>query len=410
MDLINSLRALVAVAVIFYASCTQPEGSSAPSTPDALDPHLTLNQIQVIGTHNSYAQPIDSMVMATFGPILDTLLSARLAAMDEVRKAEYLEYHPNRVSIEEALSYTHPPLTDQLEAGMRSLEIDVYYDPSGGRFTQPATHRTLSKQPGTMLLSHDTTGLNTPGFKVLHIPDFDFRSHCPTLRQCLGELRDWSIDHPQHIPLFILMEIKQQSLSFLPEATQALPFDKRAMDALDAEILEVLGRDKIITPDDIRDTFPTLESAVLAGNYPTLKNSRGKFIFLMLPAIDEDAASAYWEGRPSLEGRVMFVRSSPGTPRSAFLLLDNAILRQEDIQKRVAEGYLVRTRADIETYEAKVNDPTRMNAAFTSGAHIISTDFIAAPNHYGTDYHVSLPSKAEAVRNPINGLLRGTKR
>lgn len=379
-------------------------GSEHESTPAATLPDgLKLNQIQVLGTHNSYAQPIDSQVMSYVSQIIEPMMQARLAAMDSIRLAEYHEYHPNRVSMQEALSYAHPPLSAQLDAGMRSLEIDVFYDSTGHRFSKPAAYEVMRQQGKTDLLPHDTIGLGQAGFKVLHIADFDFRSHCPTFEGCLDELKTWSDLHPDHIPIFILLEIKQNGLPIFSHPTEVLPFTEVAMDALDQALVEGLGRDKLIIPDDIRGTYPTLEEAVLAQHYPTLTDSRGKFVFLMLPAIDENMASLYWKDRPSLEGRMMFVRSTPGTPRSAFLLLDNSIVRQEDIRRYVQAGYLVRTRADIETYEAKVNDRTRAKAAFRSGAQIISTDFFQPGNPYGTDYLVKMPN-GKAVRcNPING-------
>ena len=98
------------------------------------------------------------------------------------------------------------------------------------------------------------------------------------------------------------------------------------------------------------------------------------------------------------------VAAGPGLPRAAFLLLDNSLMREADIQQRVKEGYLVRTRSDIETYEAKVNDHRRAEAAFRSGAQVVSTDFFRPGNAYGTDYVVSLPG-GEAVRcNPVSAL------
>ncbi len=207
---------------------------------------------------------------------------------------------------------------------------------------------------------------------------------------------------PLYTPLYILLEIKQQGFPIFPEPTEVLPFDSTAFERLDAEIVEVLGREKLITPDDVRGEYATLGEAVLAQNWPRLDESRGKFIFLMLPAIDEAAAALYWEGRPSLEGRVMFVRSTPGVPRAAFLLLDNAVVRQDEIQQYVRQGYLVRTRSDIETYEAKINDYSRAEAAFRSGAQVVSTDFYRPGNAYGTDYVVALPEGDVARCNPIH--------
>jgi hypothetical protein len=99
----------------------------------------------------------------------------------------------------------------------------------------------------------------------------------------------------------------------------------------------------------------------------------------------------------------MFAQSSPDSEHAAFLLLDNAIVRQEEIQRYVQQGYLVRARADIETYEAKVNDPTRADAAFSSGAQVVSTDFYQPGNAYGTDYYVQMPGGSVARCNPVNG-------
>ena len=377
--------------------------SNEPTQSEDEQSSLKLNQIQVLGTHNSYAQPIDSNVMNYASKFIDPMIEKMIAEMDEKRLAEYQEYHPNKVSMKEGLSYDHPPLSEQLDAGIRSLEIDVFFDSTGNRFTKPAAYEVMKSQGVTDLLHHDTTGLGKPGFKVLHVADFDFRSHCSTLEDCLNELKNWSDAHPEHIPIFILLEIKQQGLPIFPNPTEVLPYNEAAMDALDDIIVKELGREKLITPDDIRADFETLEQAVLAQNYPSLEDSRGKFVFLMLPAIDEEMASLYWKDRPSLEGRAMFVRSTPGTPRSAFLLLDNSIVRQDEIQKYVKDGYLVRTRSDIETYEAKVNDYTRAKSAFKSGAQIVSTDFFKAGNPYGTDYIVQLPGGKSFRCNPVNG-------
>ena len=67
-----------------------------------------LNQMQVLGSHNSYKQPID--------PSLFQLL----------RKKE-----PKRYT---GLEYSHAPLAEQLDLGLRKLEIDVVHDPRGGLY------------------------------------------------------------------------------------------------------------------------------------------------------------------------------------------------------------------------------------------------------------------------------------
>ena len=60
----------------------------------------------------------------------------------------------------------------------------------------------------------------------------------------------------------------------------------------------------------------------------------------------------------------------------------------------------MRTRSDIETFEAKTNDMTRAHAAFASGAQIASTDFEQPGNAYKTDYVIKLPGGDAARVRP----------
>jgi len=393
---------LFAASSLLLAACASTSGDPAPDKEN-----LRLNQVQVLGTHNSYSLSLDSRLAAFLDPLVADGMEDMVAQMGEARMASFLEYHPHfdKLSFSEGLNYGYPEgLTAQLDAGLRSLEIDVFRDPEGGRFLQPAGYEILKQKgvPAEALAPHDTTDLEKPGFKVMHVADIDFRSTCNLLTTCLTELRDWSDTNPDHAPVFILLETKDAGFPGFPGGAEVLPFDAAAFDALDAEIISVLGRDRIVTPDDVRGDYETLEAAVLDRNWPSLEDSRGKFVFLMLTALDVDGLSGYFAGRPNLEGRVAFLRSEPGQPHAAFLLLDNALVRAGEIPERVRQGYLVRTRADIETYEAKVNDQTRAEAAFVSGAQIVSTDFYEPGNAYGTDYVVTLPGGGEVRCNPVN--------
>lgn len=365
---------------------------------------LKVNQIQVLGTHNSYAKPVDPKVLKLATGIMDKFKDSYFDKMSAEEKAKFQEYHPNGLDFAEALNYNHPDFNEQLNAGLRNLEIDVYYDPTGNRFTRPASYEVLKKQGVTDLAPFSTENLDKPGFKVMHIADIDFRTHYTTFKKALQALKNWSDNNPNHIPIFIQVEAKDSGLPLFPNAAEVLKFDKKAFDDLDQEVLSVLGRDKIIMPDDVKGKYNTLNEAVVHNNWPTVNDSKGKFIFTLLPSSAgiSNNESPYLDGHPSLKGRVMFIESSPGKDYSAFILYDNAIVRQNEIQKLVKEGYLVRTRSDIETYEAKVNDRTRERAAFSSGAQIVSTDFFKKGNTYGTDYYVTMPNGETARCNPVN--------
>ena len=365
-------------------------------------PALRLNQIQVVGTHNSYSQGIDPRLMAMAEAVVGPKLLARASSLTGAAKAAALEYHPNPGTITQGLNYRYTSLAAQLDAGMRSLEIDINNDPEGGRYAHPAGYAALKAKGTADPLPLDGTDMDKPGLKVFHIADFDVRSSCNLFRTCLGQLRAWSDAHPDHEPIFILVEAKSDPLPIFPGSTKPLPFDAKAFAEMDASIYDVIGRDHLVTPDAVRGNYPTLEAGVRAHHWPTLQASRGKFVFLLLTALDPIALAAYHEGHPNLEGRAAFLRASPGDSYAAFLLMDNATMRAREIPALVKQGYLVRARADIETYEARINDPARANQAFRSGAQIVSTDFYKPGNGYGTPYVVRLPGGGAARCNPVN--------
>lgn len=373
---------------------------AAPIDAPELPPTLRINEIQVLGTHNSYSQGLDPHVSALFEEKLGKTLDTVVDRMSPAAHALFKEEHPNPMIPGEMLKYAHPSLTRQLDMGVRSLEIDINPDPAGGLYASPVAYRMLRERGVTDLLPFDDTGIDKPGFKVLHIPDIDFRSSCPTLRLCLRQVRAWSEAHPRHVPLFLLIEAKNQDMPILPGATRTVPFTPALFDDLDRELVEVMGRERIITPDDVRGSHPTLNRAIRGGGWPTLETARGKVLFLMLTANGPGTTGDYLKGHPSLRGRMAFLRAQPGEDHAAFLMYDNALVRSAEIERYVQEGYLIRTRTDIETYEAKINSLERANAAFASGAQMVSTDFEVAGNGYGTSYVVRMPGGGTARCRP----------
>lgn len=366
--------------------------------------NVRINQLQIVGTHNSYAQPADPKVLDLVTPIINGMMQKYSNMMSEEQKAKFKEYHPYGMDLKEGLNYNHPDFTEQLNANLRGLEIDVYYDPEGNRFSHPATYEILKAKGVTDLAPFNTKGLDQPGFKVLHMADIDFRTHYPTLKDALIALKTWSDQHPDHTPVFMMIEAKDSGFPILENSTKVLPFDKKAYDDLDGEIVKYLGKDKIITPKEVQGKYHTLKEAVTHNNWPKLNDSKGKFIFMLLPG---SAGTLSSKNNPylidgSLKERVMFLNSEPDDSFAGFILRDNAIVRQKEIQDLVKQGFIVRTRSDIETYEAKTNDFTRSKAAFSSSAQVISTDFFRSGNTYETSYFVQPPKGKDYLNNPLN--------
>lgn len=402
-------RGTFAAAGLAMLAALTAFGCSTLQSPDSLldGAGLRINQLQVLGSHNSYSLGVDPQLMAMYAPRVGEVIDRRLAMVSAAARDQYRENHPNPGGISDGLGYAFPEgLIGQLDAGLRSLELDVNYDPDGGRFADPEGYKALvaSGVAFSSLAPFNSRDLDKPGFKVFHIPDFDFRSSCNLFTACLAQLKSWSDGNPLHTPLFIIVEAKDQSIPVFENSRSGPAFDEAAFDALDAEILSVIPRERIVTPDMVRGSYATLEAGVLAKNWPTLESSRGKFVFLLMTALDTNGLSAYVDGHPNLEGRVAFLDSAPGQSHAAFMVFDNALARATDIPDLVSRGYIVRTRADIETYEARQNDQTRARAALASGAQIVSTDFYKPGNKYSTPYVVQLPGGGIARCNPVNAL------
>jgi hypothetical protein len=338
----------------------------------AQDKVVHLNQIQVIGSHNSYN--------LGFAPSEEKYTRSR-----NPKSYEGLEYH-------------HASLTAQLNGGVRQLEIDIVQDPKGGRFAHPRIVE-LTKEAGLPAdpdfdPNHE---MEKPGFKVVHIPDLNQRSSCLLFTDCLREIRTWSKAHPEHVPLFLLIETKHGRTTSIPNSVEAEPFTTETFDALDKEIRSVFSDDEMVLPDQVRGKYPTLDTAVRAGNWPTLAQSRGKVIFLM---DQKNAGPAYTAGHPLLQGRVLFTNSDPGKPDAAFVEENEGT--PQVIDQLVREGYIVRARADENTAAARTNDTTRRDELLHSGAQMISTDYPLSEPSKWTGYTVGFANGLPARCNIIN--------
>ncbi len=188
--------------------------------------------------------------------------------------------------------------------------------------------------------------------------DVDERSVCHTFVHCLTDVRDWSKAHPGHLPIFILVETKEGALREMPEAVKTEPFTAAVFDALDAEIRSVFQADEIMTPDEVRGSSSTLNEAVRTRGWPTLEKARGRVIFLM---DQRPVETIYTAGHPSLRGRVLFTNAVPGAPDAAFTEENDG--SRETIDGLVRQGYLVRTRTDEGTEQARTNDTKRRDLA-----------------------------------------------
>jgi hypothetical protein len=361
------MRIIVAGIVLALAGC-----AGTPPSSDWIDANVRINQLQSVGTHNSYKVRIPDVDMA--------LIKARNA------------------DTALTLDYAHQPLSVQLDKGARQLELDPYDDPAGGRFSNPLIRKLLEEQgkdPGKF----DLSPMSKPGTKVLHAADLDYRSQCLLFVDCMKQIKQWSDKHRDHTPILIMINPKQSAISWAG-AAPVLKYTKDTYDRLDAEILSVWPRERIITPDEVRGSYHTLREAVTSGKgWPLLGKARGRVMF----ALDQSPAdnALYAEGHPSLRGRLIFPTMQPDAPEAAYFTMNEPLKEAELMKQRVAQGFIIRTRADADTREARTGDATRREAAFATGAQFVSTDYMDPDPRFGTGFSVKLPDGAVTRCNPV---------
>jgi hypothetical protein len=306
---------------------------------------LRINDIQTVGSHNSYKLAMSADNFAA--------LSAA------------------RPQVAASLEYSHLLLPEQLKLGIRKLELDVFYDPDGSLF------------PGRAADSQ---------FPVLHVQNLDDRSHCGSLVHCLSILRTWSEQHPRHVPVFISFNAKDAPVE-LPGAIVPEPFSEDAWQAMDHELRSILGG-KLITPAEV---FASGEL-----QWPLLDAARGRFIAVLDEGGDKRRSYA-----SNWRSRAMFANLDADQPGAAIMIINDPIADFQRITQMVRAGYIVRTRADADTREARMNDTQRRDQAFASGAHLVSTDYYLPARHFDSTYVVRLnaPARCNPVRSPTGCLI-----
>ena len=250
-------------------------------SPAWMDANLRLDQLQVVGTAESYKQKPDSAVMGLI----------RIGGKKDA----------------EALDFGLPTLEAQLDSDVRALSFDVAYDPKGGLFKNPAgAGMAMDLLPGDYVAA-----MSNPGFKVIHVLDVDYRSSCLALADCLRQVAAWSKAHPRHLPIVITLRTNDAKTP-MPGATRPLPCDEAAMNALEGEIRAAFTPDEIITPDRVQGHTCTCAGGAGA----CLARWCGAWQGDLCADDPRRQGTRLSGGRQSLEGRHVLASGRPPWPRS----------------------------------------------------------------------------------------------
>ncbi|MCG8451889.1 MAG: phosphatidylinositol-specific phospholipase C1-like protein [Spirochaetales bacterium] len=274
-------------------------------TVSGIDKNTPFNEIKFIATHNSHKKLPSKLALA------------------------FLHLHQKNIA--KQLSYQHENLWNQLNSGIRSFELDI---------------RHYSRK-----------------ILVNHVPLVDNRTTSPLFKYALEEIFIWSKQHPNHFPITVLLELKNDYRILAPFSK---PVNLRMLELIEDNILEVFPTQNIFKPDDLRIHGMTLEQSIKKHGWPSLQEMKGKVIFLL----HKDPILIEYEKKyHNLQDSYMFITKENMDEGSPFLLMNNPY--SKCIKKAVEQNYIIRTRAD----EDLNNNKERHHKALASGAQIISTDY-----------------------------------
>lgn len=347
-----NIKSLQYVTFILALACSSdPESINKNDGP-------CINDLQMIGSHNSYKLAVEQ-------PLLDYVA-------DEVG-----------LSLAESIEYEHISFEEQLDLGIRCLELDVFNDPDGGYYANPQGLEIITNSGFTPLPYDEEAKLSESGLKLFHVQDVDFRSHHLLFTDALQALKNWSDNNPTHSIIIVLVEAKDEEIDL---TISPIAFDANAIELIDTEIKHVFSDEDLITPDFVKGDHSTLQESVLTDGWPTLSDTEGKFMFVLDG--DESETDLYLERFPDLNGASLFVNQTENEPEAAFMIINDPVSDFSQIQDLVSKGYLVRTLADSETRQARTNDFSRFEMAKASNAQIISTDYYLKSSLFESEYQV----------------------
>lgn len=292
---------------------------------------LKFNELRYTATHNSYqTESIDEIKQ------LYRKLSELTFGLVAANTADFIS----------------PTLTEQLNSGIYSLELDIEVFDRDGDIS----------------------------FTCMHAPQIQMTTSCYDLELAMKEIKMWSDNNPNHLPVTIIIEPKGL---FLPmENMQSLNLEYAKV--LDEMLERALG-DTLFTPADMLRDYESFGEMRAADDWCEVKDMLGKVLILMHECSTTEKYIALDESLKSQAMFPMLREEDIERDCASFLLLNDPRESFEEIENAVENKLIVRTRAD------KFTEVTaeRREKAFASGAQIISTDYPVKAGLTENDYVVS---------------------
>lgn len=296
-----------------------------------LENGLKFNELRYIATHNSY----------------------QTKSTDEMKKiySNLSELTFGLVGSGTA-DFVSPTITEQLNSGIYSMELDVETFDRDGEVS----------------------------FTCMHSPYLEMGTSCYDFELTLKEISMWSDNNPGHLPITFIVEMKE---IFIPLENMEWP-NIGYVEELDRVLRKNLG-DKLFTPADMLRDYENFAALRADDGWCEVENMRGKVLFLLH---DCNITDDYIDVDGSLRTQAMFPMmeyKDADNKNASFLIMNDPKKEKDHYGEVLDSGFIVRTRAD------KYNEISdeRRELAFKSGAQIISTDYPVKDGLKADDYYVS---------------------
>lgn len=283
----------------------------------AFDDGIRFNEVAFLGTHNSY-QLLATAPRRIYDKICQIIPTGKKG---------------------DKLGFEMDTLTVQLEKGVRNLEIDIETVDDG---------KSIS-------------------FIVTHDPILDNVSSCYDFKKALEEIRLWSDNNPNHLPITIIIEPKGK----VTEINNMKKFSVDYANALGETVKNALG-DTLLTPAQMMRDYASFEEMRLADDWLTLKETLGKVIVLLHDCDITDDFIAQDETIKTLPIFPMLRFEDIDKSYTSFILENEPDIAIGNNSTSIGTyNVIVRTRADS---FPNFSDERYIDTD-SCGSHIITTDY-----------------------------------
>ncbi len=296
-----------------------------------LEAGIKFNELAFIATHNSYQSTSIDETKEVFRKLSDLtfgFISERTA------------------------DFESETLTNQLNCGIRSFEMDIETFDRNGEIS----------------------------FTCMHSPYIEMTTTCYDFSLAMKEIAMWSDNNPDHLPITIIIEPKS---IFIPLEDMEF-FNLDYAKALDETLRKTLG-EKLFTPADMLRDYSSFGEMRAADDWCEVKDMLGKVVVLLHEC---GVTEKYIKLDPSIKSQAMFpMLREKDIDRSctSFIIINDPDELLEIQDSVILNKIMVRSRAD----EFTAVSEERYILAMGSKANIISTDYPPRTDNTADSYVVS---------------------